>query len=91
MYRELQETHAKLRELDEAKSQLFQNESHEFRAPLTLISGPVEAALEGCYGELSPEMREQFAVVSRNTSRLRVLIDDLLDLAKPPPSWRRKS
>ena len=74
----------KLKELDEAKSRFFANVSHEFRTPLTLIRGPVQAVRERLRRtdvDLDDEA-EQLAVVERNTDRLRRLVDQLLALAR---------
>jgi len=74
----------KLRELDEAKSRFFANLSHEFRTPLTLIRGPVQQVRERLArteADLDGEA-EQLAMVTRNTDRLRRLVDQLLALAR---------
>lgn len=72
----------RLSELDAAKSRLFANLSHEFRTPLTLILAPLRGMLAGRYGPLSPEVREQGALMLRNGQRLLRLINQVLDLAK---------
>jgi signal transduction histidine kinase/CheY-like chemotaxis protein/predicted DNA-binding transcriptional regulator AlpA len=74
----------KLKALDEAKSRFFANVSHEFRTPLTLIRGPVQAVRERLRGGDAPldEAAEQLAMVERNTDRLRRLVDQLLALAR---------
>ena len=65
----------KLKDLDRAKSRFFANISHEFRTPLTLISG--------CADDLSSYNDDsRLSVIRRNTNRLRQLIDQLLDLSK---------
>ena len=75
---QIEEQNRKLRELDELKSRFFANISHEFRTPLTLILGPVNAALRRGSairaGEL-PAMR-------RSARRLLRLINQLLDLSR---------
>ncbi|WP_017984523.1 SpoIIE family protein phosphatase [Amycolatopsis methanolica] len=71
-----------LAELDRAKSEFFANVSHEFRIPLTLITGPAEDALAATAEPLPPGQRERLELVHRNAGRLRRLVNDLLDFAK---------
>ncbi|NNK17991.1 MAG: response regulator [Maribacter sp.] len=70
----------KLQELNTLKSKLYTDISHEFRTPLTLISGPIESKLEE--GGLSNADLTNFSMIRRNTSRMLSLVDQLLDLAK---------
>ena len=69
----------KLLELDQAKSRFFANISHEFRTPLTLISGCLED-LTKRDGEEENHVR--ISVMQKNADRLRQLIEQLLDLSK---------
>ena len=71
-----------LAELDHAKTTFFQNVSHEFRTPLTLIRGPIEELLEMRHGVLSFGMNQQLTMVHRNTIRLQKLVNSLLDFAR---------
>jgi PAS domain S-box-containing protein len=69
-------------EADRMKDEFFSLVSHEFRTPLTSISGYVELLTERA-GELTPEERAHFLdVVKRNSERLRRLVDDLLFISK---------
>uniref|UniRef100_S0DE81 Putative sensor histidine-kinase response regulator n=1 Tax=termite gut metagenome TaxID=433724 RepID=S0DE81_9ZZZZ len=58
----------------------FSNISHEFRTPLTMISGPVEllAADPG----LDREKRDLLAIVQRNAHRMLRLVNQLMDFNK---------
>ncbi len=80
LYRNRRRTHEKLVELDAAKTTFFQNISHEFRTPLSLISGPVEKRLENT--SLDETDRKEFEMIRRNSNRLMNLIDQLLDISK---------
>lgn len=72
-----------LQELDELKSRFFANISHELRTPLTLIDVPVRELLEKWNQEYEPEtLRKKLELIERNSSRLRVLIEELLDLTR---------
>ncbi len=70
----------RLKKLNDLKSKLYTDISHEFRTPLTLISGPVDAKLS--QGGLSDTDFSNFSMIKRNTNRLVVLVDQLLHLAK---------
>ena len=69
-----------LAELDKAKTIFFSNVSHEFRTPLTLMLGPIEAALaRPMYSE---EERQDFELLHRNAMRLLKLVNTLLDFSR---------
>jgi signal transduction histidine kinase len=66
-----------LAELDRAKTAFFQNVSHEFRTPLTLMLGPLEDELrEGNHS------RERIDLAYRNALRLLKLVNTLLDFSR---------
>ena len=69
----------KLQELDRAKSRFFANISHEFRTPLTLITGPLKELYEGKY---NGEPHNMYGLMLRSGKRLLGLINQLLDLSK---------
>ncbi|WP_338229802.1 two-component regulator propeller domain-containing protein [Algoriphagus taiwanensis] len=68
-----------LKEIDEFKTQLFTNISHEFRTPLTLISGPVDRLMSQSE---SPIVKSQLNLVKTNSQRLLTLVDQLLEISK---------
>ncbi len=76
----LAETLNKLQALDRAKTDFFNNVSHELRSPLTLILAPLEELLSGKIGPHG--QRNAYESMHRNASRLLRLINQLLDLAK---------
>lgn len=80
LYRNRQKTTRKLQELDQLKSNLFANISHEFRTPLTLISSPIQQQLKK--KSISNKDRASFEIIQRNTTRLLDLVNQLLDISK---------
>ncbi|MDR9896066.1 ATP-binding protein [Aetokthonos hydrillicola Thurmond2011] len=71
-----------LAEIDRAKTVFFNNVSHEFRTPLTLMLGPLEETLTNCATLLPPQEREQLQMVQRNGLRLLKLVNTLLDFSR---------
>ncbi|MFL1012933.1 two-component regulator propeller domain-containing protein [Flavisericum labens] len=79
---QLQLEHAeteRLKKLDEFKTQLYTNISHEFRTPLTLISGPIDHQLSK--EDLKPEDRKELGLVKQNATRLLNLVNQMVDLS----------
>jgi signal transduction histidine kinase len=80
--RKLRSVNAHLAELDVAKTTFFNNISHEFRTPLTLMLGPVEDALRDAGAPLSPRQRARLELVHHNALRLLKLVTALLDFSR---------
>jgi signal transduction histidine kinase/DNA-binding response OmpR family regulator len=76
----IEEMSAKIHKADKMKLQFFTNISHEFRTPLTLITGLTE--------ELSkPEIKDanwknQVKIIQKNASKLLYLVNQILDIRK---------
>ncbi|GAA6614917.1 ATP-binding protein [Scytonema sp. NUACC26] len=71
-----------LAELDRAKTTFFNNVSHEFRTPLTLILGPLQDALTDRDDPMTQHQRQRIEVVQRNSLRLLKLVNTLLDFSR---------
>jgi signal transduction histidine kinase len=80
--RELADSHARLRELDELKSDFLGNVSHELRTPLAAIKGFVDNLLDGVKGPLPEPQRHYLVRMKDNVERLARMVSDLLDLTR---------
>ncbi|HEX2349423.1 MAG TPA: PAS domain S-box protein [Ktedonobacterales bacterium] len=69
-------------ELDHAKSAFFNNVSHEFRTPLTLMLAPTAEALADRIAPLPPRQRERLELIQRGALRLHKLVDTLLEFSR---------
>jgi signal transduction histidine kinase len=65
-----------LARLDRAKTEFFNNVSHEFRTPLTLMIGPLEEELQ------RTGTNERLEIVHRNVLRLLKLVNTLLHFSR---------
>ncbi|GAB3557059.1 hybrid sensor histidine kinase/response regulator transcription factor [Spirosoma fluminis] len=68
-----------LKLIDELKTRLFSNITHEFRTPLTLILAPTEKLKQKWR---DPDDVRWLGVIERNAHQLLGLINQLMDLAK---------
>ena len=68
-----QQENQQLRELDLVKSRLYTNITHEFRTPLTVISGIADQLKEDT---------ESKSIIKRNSDQLLNLVNQMLDLRK---------
>ena len=70
----------RLKNLDELKTKLYTNISHEFRTPLTLITGPIQQLITS--SKLGENNKKALDVVANNADRMLQLVNQLLDLSK---------
>lgn len=75
---ELAQKNEQLRDLDEMKSRFFTNIAHEFRTPLTIISGMANQIKENPAQWLEKGIK----MISRNSDSLLNLVNQILDLRK---------
>ncbi|MDQ7029451.1 MAG: HAMP domain-containing sensor histidine kinase [Ardenticatenia bacterium] len=80
LFREVQQTAERLREVDRLKSEFLMHVSHELRSPLSSIIGYAEFLLMS--SQFDEETRQDLEAILQNGQRLLHMINDLLDLAK---------
>ncbi|HBK23729.1 MAG TPA: adenylate cyclase [Planktothrix sp. UBA10369] len=78
LYQKTRQQAERLLEADRVKTEFFQNISHEFRTPLTLMIGPLESAVN----QQQDLPQEQTKIALRNSRRLLRLVNQLLDLQR---------
>lgn len=59
---------------------MFTNFSHELRTPLTLIINPLNDLMQ--YVSFSPEIKETLQLIKKNTGRMLLLVNNLMDIQK---------
>jgi signal transduction histidine kinase/ligand-binding sensor domain-containing protein/DNA-binding response OmpR family regulator len=69
-----------LRAVNDLKQQFFTDISHEFRTPLSLITGPVEELIGS--SEVIGDARKKVKLIQRNSQKLLHLIDELMTFQK---------
>lgn len=79
---QVEEMSVKLHLADQMKLRFFSNVSHEFRTPLSLISGPLEKIMQEIDPKTAAPIWPKLQLMYRNTQRLMRLINQFLDLSK---------
>ncbi len=79
---QLERLNAELKSLDEMKSNLLANVSHELHTPLVSIKGYTEMILKRRLGPLTPEQERGLSVALKNIDRLVEMIDNLLSFSR---------
>lgn len=74
-----EEMHKQRDELSEQQLMFFTNISHEFRTPLTLITGPLENLI---HQNKDPNLDNPYQLMYRNAKRLLNLISELMNFKK---------
>ena len=69
-------------EIEQMKSEFVSLVSHELRTPLTSIIGFISLILDGKTGNINQKQHESLSRAHRQSKRLAVLINDLLDISR---------
>lgn len=70
------------KEIERAKMESVSIVSHELRTPLTSINGSLRLLNSGALGTFDPKAQSVLDIAVRNTDRLLLVVDDILDLEK---------
>lgn len=70
------------KKVERLKNEFVSTVSHELRTPLTSIRGSLGLIIGGIAGELPTEAQELVDIAYKNTERLILLINDILDIEK---------
>ena len=80
--RQLKESNAKLKALDEAKDDFISMASHQLRTPLTSVKGYISMVLEGDSGKITPTQKQMLSQAFFSSQRMVYLIADLLNVSR---------
>ena len=68
--------------METMKNDFVSTVSHELRTPLTSIYGAIKLVTSGVLGEIPKKAQEILEIALRNSSRLTLLVNDILDMDK---------
>ena len=68
--------------VDRMKSEFISTVSHELRTPLTSIRGSLALLVGGVAGELPAKVKPLIDIAHKNSERLILLVNDILDMEK---------
>lgn len=80
--RSFNEMGARLKELDELKSDFISLVSHELRTPLSVMREAVSLLKDEVLGEVGEKQREFLGILSQEVERMIVFVNELLDLSR---------
>ncbi|MET7391444.1 ATP-binding protein [Streptomyces sp. NPDC005444] len=82
LHSELDDKSRQLREASEAKTRFWSTVSHELRTPINAVVALSRLLLDPGSAPLSPEQREQIALIGSSGQTVLSLVGDLLDVVK---------
>ena len=73
---------AKQKELNQTMSDFLSVATHELKAPTTIMKGYIANVIDGTFGPISNDIKEQLTVALGQTDRLNSLVQDLLNVSR---------
>ncbi len=80
--RQLRESNAKLKALDEAKDDFISMASHQLRTPLTSVKGYLSMVMDGDVGKITPMQYNLLNQAFVSSQRMVYIIADLLNVSR---------
>jgi signal transduction histidine kinase len=80
--RSFNEMAARLKELDELKSDFISLVSHELRTPLSIMREAVSLLKDEVLGKVGDKQREFLTILSQEVERMILFVNELLDLSR---------
>ena len=81
VFRELEESYEKLKDLDRNKMEFFTLISHELRNPLAVIKGFTEIIYDGTLGPLNTDQKDKLQKIRESVDRLTDIIGNMADIS----------
>lgn len=78
----LEKANARLKVLDQMKSEFVSIASHQLRSPLTSIRGYASMLLEGSYGKLSEKAKDAVERISDSSRMMASSVEDYLNVSR---------
>ncbi len=79
---DLEKANARLRELDQLKSEFLSFASHQIRSPLTAINGYSSMILQGDFGEIPEKIKGAIQTMDESSRGLVKIVNDFLDISR---------
>jgi signal transduction histidine kinase len=80
--RELEMVNRELKERDEYQLKFIGTASHELKTPLTAIKSNIDFILSKKEGKVPEHLKSYLLTIQRNTNRIQVIMDHILDLTR---------
>jgi signal transduction histidine kinase len=80
--RELEMVNRELKERDEYQLKFIGTASHELKTPLTAIKSNIDFILSEKEGKVPEHLKSYLLTIQRNTNRIQVIMDHILDLTR---------
>lgn len=81
IFKELEESYEKLKDLDKMKMDFFTLISHELRNPLAVIRGFTELLYEGTLGPLNDKQKEKLQRIMENVDKMADMVGKMSDVS----------
>jgi len=81
IYKELEESYEKLKDLDRTKMEFFTLVSHELRNPLAIIKGYTELLYDGTLGPINDKQKDKLARIRENVDKLADMVGKMSEIS----------